>query len=183
MNIYAGTTRRQVGGGIWSTIARGIRPILMNIYHTLKPGATVMAKKAAQSALNVGSNLAMDAIRGRMDTARVKEAFKDEAQHLTNEALTTMKRKLNDNQSGTGNKRRRLNPPRKAKMKQNKRKVSSKRKGISKRKGTSKRRGTSKRKPVSKRGKLNKRIKSHTKRKAKKRTTISKKVFKDIFNS
>lgn len=170
MNVYTGVNRRQLGTGVWSTITRGIRPIIMSIFHKLKPHAVNAARNAAQSALRAGTHLATDAMIGKLDKEQVKNVLKNEGGNL--------KRKiLEDLQSGKGHKRRRISKPRKDTMKRrnfkcNKRKNSKCRK-----------RKASKRKPIKRlRNKtVNKRVGKTTKRN-KRRSTVSKKALKDIFS-
>lgn len=171
MNIYQGTHRRQVGGSIWSTISRGIRPLIMSLIKTLRPHAASAAKRVGQSAVKVGTDLALSAITGKLDKNRVKNTLREEATGMTNEAFNVLKRKLDNTQTGRGNKRRRLNPTRKAK-KMPKRKVQ--------RKGKVQR----KRKQPAKKSKVNKRKTTRGIKKSKpKRQAISRKVLRDIFNS
>jgi len=49
MNVYQGYGRRQVGGGIWSTIRRGAKPFIMNVLNKLKPHAISAGKHVANS--------------------------------------------------------------------------------------------------------------------------------------
>lgn len=174
MNIYQGSERRQVGGGIWSTISRGIRPLIMGLIKTLRPHAASAAKRVAKSAVKVGTDMALGAITGRLDKNRMKESMRKEATGLTTEAFDTLKRKLDNTQTGSGNKRRRLNPTSKAK-KMPKRKVQRKR---------SAKRVQRKRKRPVKRSKVNKRKNTRgIKKRKNKRQTVSRKVLRDIFNS
>jgi len=178
MYTYRGVSRRQVGGGIWSTIMRGIRPMIMNLITTLKPHAKTAAKRVAQSALNVGSDLAFGALRGKLNKDHIKKSVKSEATNLTNDAFSTLKRKLGT-QTGSGNKRRRLNPPRKSKRKSTmKRKYS---KPVKKRRG--KRCCVKRKKRGVKRNKRSniRRVK-RTAIKKRKRRTVSRKALKDLFN-
>lgn len=176
MNIYHGVHRRQVGAGIWSTISRGIRPIIFSLLKRLKPHAISAANRVAHSAAKVGTELAVDAIHGKLNKDRIKDVVKKEATQLTQDAYTNLKRKLDGEQSGSGYKRRRLNPIIKAKMKKRR---------VAKQKST-KRRSYSKRSMKRSKGqsKINKRRKSRgiTKRKTK-RSRVSHKVLKDIFSS
>ena len=173
MNIYHGIHRRQVGGGIWSTIARGVRPIILSLIRTLKPHAATVGKKVLSSAAKVGSEMAADAIQGKFSKANLKESVSNQAKDLKNQALTSLKRKLDSIQTGSGNKRRRINPPRSAKMKQT----------VAKKKSRARRKAPKKSKPiVRKQSKGNKR--KHTrgiKKNKSKRKSISRRVLKDIF--
>lgn len=186
MNIYSGTHRRQVGSGILSTFLRGARPFFMKALNALKPHAAQAAKRAAQSALSVGSQLSLDAMRGKLNKTRLKEALRSEAEQLSKDTMSSLKRKLG--QEGSGRKRRRLNPPpkqNKHKPKQTQRKLRSssktKSKSTSKSESNRKRKSVPKTKTKTKQGankksslrKVNKRSKAITK----KRTP------RDIFNS
>lgn len=118
MQVYKGISRRQVGGGVWSTISRGIRPFLTSLFEKLKPHAKEIgkkvAKRAASSALNISSNLANEALRGNLNKNTIKTAFVDEVHKLkadADEAIQGYKRKLvNDEneQGGKGAKRRKM---------------------------------------------------------------------------
>ena len=174
MNVYSGYGRRQVGGGIWSTITRGIRPLLERIKPLAKEAGINLAKKAAGHALNVGSKV----IQGR----DAREAVADEGQILKSEAvnkLRGLKRKCIDEglkfgQTGKGYKRRKIShcQSKKKKMTRGKvtRKVKSKNSG---RKKVYKRARKTKRKQSTRKGRV-------TKQKIGKRRR-SKKVFNDIF--
>jgi len=173
MHIYQGTQRRQVGGGIWSTIARGIRPLILGLINTLKPHAASAAKRVAKSAMKVGSEMAVDAaLHGAINKTKLKDSLKSEASGLTKDAFASLKRKLDNVQTGSGNKRRKLNPKRKVK-KMPKRKVQ-------RRKPKRKVKRTVKRKQATNKRKVNKRSRSIRKKKTK---SISRKVLRDIFNS
>lgn len=142
MQVYKGYQRRQVGGNFWSTIARGVKPILFSLLKRLAPHAKDLgkkvAKRAAKSALNIGSNLAGEAMLGKINKNSLKSAFVDEVQKLKTDAedvLQGYKRKLigdvDDEQVGQGAKRRKMV---KRKYKQAKKKKSTK-KGYKQRKG------------------------------------------------
>lgn len=173
MNIYHGTHRRQVGGGIWSTISRGIRPIIFSLIKTLKPHAVSAGKQVLSSAVKVGTEMAGDAIQGRFSKQNLKDSLSNEAKYLKDKAITNLKRKLDTVQTGSGNKRRRINPPRKAKMK---RKVQRKKSRTS-RKRTN-RISRKRTKKMNKRKHVSRGIK---KRKTKRKTISRKRVLKDIF--
>lgn len=172
MNIYRGVGRRQVGSGIWSTIQRGFRPFLSKIANVLKPHAISAGKRA----LGVGTNIAMDAISGKMNKNQLKKVLKDEALKLRDEAkekITSLKRKYVDDspQEGSGipYKRRRKSPTKKSKKSTRKNMVKKvhKRKGVKPKRKQYKRRSSVK----SKKGRVTKR----------KRRSVSKKAVKDIF--
>lgn len=179
MQVYQGIGRRQVGGGVWSTIARGIRPILLNIFSKLKPHALSAAKKAASSALHVGGDLAMDAVQGKLNKQRVKDKVKEEV-------VRNLKRTFNENQTGSGNKRRKVNPKTKANMSTIRKRTPAKRQ-------TKKRAPARKRQVNKRRGSTNKRKRPTKKRASAKRRAPAKKANKrrrnkqsivntDIFN-
>ena len=120
MRLYAGNMRRQVGGGIWSTMIRGARPLLNSMFRKLRPHAFKMgkkiAKKAVGSALNVGTRLAGDVIAGNYKNIpdQMKQSIKGEAQQWQADAsneVSRLKRKYLDDddppQAGRGYKRRR----------------------------------------------------------------------------
>lgn len=108
MNIYRGQRRRQVGGSIWSTIVKGLSPLLKRLLSTMKPHAIEAGKHAAKSALTVGSRLAMDAVSGDFNKARAKTLLKNEAKQLKADAIRGLKRKILEPQEGQGYKRRRI---------------------------------------------------------------------------
>jgi hypothetical protein len=172
MNIYQGINRRQVGGGIWSTIARGIRPILLNLFKTLRPHAASAAKRVAHSAAKIGTEMTTDALAGQFNKDRLKQSLQREGGELKHDALTTLKRKLEGMQSGSGNKRRRINAPRQTNMK---RRVVKKTRRLTKKVA---RKRTVRRKRASK---VNKRTKSRGIQKRRNRRR-SRKGIKDIFN-
>ena len=177
MNIYSGSGRRQVGTGIWSTITRGIRPIIMSLFHKLRPHAINVAKSAATSALRAGTHLATDAMVGNINKEQVKRVLKNEGSNFG----SSLKRQLIDGlQSGSGHKRRRIQAPRKSTMK---RKAYTKRKTCCKRKPMKRlKRKSVKRKPV-KRKPVKRKTKNVNKRKSTKRkSTVSKQALRDIFN-
>lgn len=173
MNIYQGVNRRQVGGGIWSTISRGIRPLVISLLQKLKPHAVSAAKRVAHSAARVTSEMAMDGIQGKFNKERLKRTVKNEATDLTNDAMKSLKRKIDGEQGGTGNKRRKVTPKNKKTMK---RKSSYKKRSG---KGCRVKKGAIKRKVNRKQNKRK------TKRGVKKRKSqskrINRRVIKDIF--
>lgn len=163
MNIYSGIGRRQVGGGLWTTIQRGLshlKPFARKIGETL-------VKKATGHAMNVGKNVLLG--------KDIKSAVVDEGKLIKSEAvekLRGMKRKLlHDTQSGKGYKRRKISKPVK-KRKMPKRKAKSGRK-VHKRARVSrkKKRATSKR--STRKGRVTKK---------KKTSRRSKSVVRDIFS-
>ena len=172
MRVYSGVNRRQVGSGILSTIQRGLRPLLNKVTELAKPLAKKALQNAASSALNVGTDLAMNAVRGNLNKDNIKGKLKREITSLGSNTLSSLKRELCDDnkQEGRGAKRRRKMPARKAKSKSSK--------PIKQRRHTTKigrkSRGKAKNKKTRDiRKKTNKRVKKTNKR--------VKKVFKDIF--
>lgn len=178
MNIYQGETRRQVGGGIWSTLKRGIRPLFTSVISKLKPHALDAGKAIATSALGVGKSMAQDVLSGRFNKANVKANIQNEVSKLKSKAIQNMKRRLDDevDQTGSGHKRRRVQPKRKSK-KMVKRKIIRRRKAPKRKSG--KKRKTYKRKKANPHRKTRKG--KVTKRKGHKRRVISKKAIRDIF--
>lgn len=184
MNVYQGHGRRQVGGGIWSTIQRGIRPLLQSLFTTLKPHAIQAGKRVAKSAFSVGTNVAMDALTGQIDRNRIKSVIQKEVDQMKSDAaekVRGIKRKYVDKseeQQGSGYKRRRKMPT--TKPKNNKRKT-NKMKGC-KRTGVAykqKRKTVESKKQPARKGRITKR-KSTYKRKTKSKSQ-KKKTFNDIF--
>lgn len=177
MNIYHGVNRRQVGGGIWSTISRGIRPLVISLIQKLKPHAISAAKRVAHSAAKVGSVLAIDGIHGKFDKEGLKRTVKNEATDIANDAMKSLKRKIDGAQQGTGNKRRKVTPKNNKTMKRK----STCKKGV--RKGG---RGGRVKKRTVKRKVNRKQNKRKTGRGGKKRQTqrkrINRRILKDIFN-
>jgi len=176
MQVYRGTERRQVGGSIWSTIVRGVRPLLKAIATILKPHAITAAKKVGRTAINVGANLAGDVIAGKLNKQQVKDTMKDEAKKLKSEAISNLKRKAVDFliQGGRGHKRRRITPTTKGKMK---------RKATKRRRKTPNRRKAMKCKSRKSCKKVYKHKTKRSKSNAKKRKrSSSRKVFHDIFS-
>ena len=185
MNVYQGYGRRQVGGGIWSTIRRGAKPFIMNVLNKLKPHAINAGKHVASSALNLGTNTALNALTGKLSKDTFKKDMLEEVDKLKNEAKTKVagfKRKyLDANQEGSGYKRRRVTKPKVNKQKKKKRntKVATK---MTKRR-TAKRR-TNGGKRMYKRRTASKKTKTYKRRKAggrRKKRSVSHKALKDIF--
>ncbi|NNK26623.1 MAG: hypothetical protein HKP06_00115 [Flavobacteriaceae bacterium] len=121
MHIYNGQQRRQVGGGIWSTVKRGIRPLISSIANKLKPHALNLGKKlvhqAIISAANVGTSVAGNIISGEYKNipATLKRGVQNEADTWTTNAqeqVKLLKRKYLDEdstpQEGRGRKRRKM---------------------------------------------------------------------------
>lgn len=118
MNVYAGHNRRQIGGSIWSTIWRGLKPILKHLGEKLKPIGKSVAKRAAKSALDVGSSIATDALMGKIDKTSVKNKIVNEAKQLKDEGFRNLKRKLGMQEGdGVPRKRRRISKVNKSKVK------------------------------------------------------------------
>lgn len=174
MNVYSGIGRRQVGGGIWSTITRGLIPLFLRLKEQTKP----LAKRAVQSALTVGTNLATDALAGNLNRGRVKTALRNEAEVLKNEAITGLKRKLNE-QTGSGYKRRKIsNTANTVRMKP----IASKRRQYSSRHRRKPKNKTA-RKQYKRKTKRNTRVSKKKKKKTIKRKYTNKRrnIIKDVF--
>lgn len=77
--FFAGS-RRQFGGGIFGSIARLVMPAVKNF---ILPTASSALKSIGKSALNIGKNVAMDALQGR----NIKDALID---HTKQEAVTQL---------------------------------------------------------------------------------------------
>ena len=164
MYVYKGVNRRLVGVGLWSTIQCGIRPLILGLLSKLKPHAMELgksaAKRVAQSALNVGTSVAVDALQGKLNKSRLKSTVDDEMNNLRSSAadkITNLKRRLTQSGSGVVNKRRRKSARAnkkkmpKRKRQQYKRKSSTKRKAPKRNKRSAplrrnKRKSTTKRK-------------------------------------
>lgn len=179
MNIYVGKNRRQIGGGIWSTITRGLTPILKSMKETLKPIGNKLAQRAAKSAINVGTSLATDAIFGKIDKSAIKTKLRDEANQLKDEGFKNLKRKLGVQEGeGVPRKRRRMSPKvakttRKQVSKSTKRKKSRKFPKKSKIKQTKSKRRVKK--------SINKKRKTKRKKISSRKGTVSRKAIKDLF--
>lgn len=198
MNVYKGIGRRQIGGGIWATIQRGVRPILSKILSTVKPIAIDAGKHLGKSALTAGSDIAMNALSGKLTKQKLKDTINKEVNQLKSNAaskVSALKRRYLDiaDQQGSGipNKRRRVQTKSRTKPKPRakpKTRAKSKPrkmvKRVNKRKAcTNKRRGiTNKRKRVNKRKPTKSRRKTYKRKSVKsKRRTVSKKAIRDIF--
>ena len=81
--FFAGS-RRQFGGGIFGSIARLVMPAVKNF---ILPTASSALKSIGRSALNIGTNVAMDALHGR----NIKDALID---HTKQEAVTQLENHL-----------------------------------------------------------------------------------------
>lgn len=118
MNVYKGNNRRQVGGGLFSTISRGARPLILSLIAKIKPhllsATKAVGKRAAKAALNVGTDLATNLATGRLNKRKAKDIIHSELDSLKTDAIKTYKRKFE--QSGSG-KRRKLNKPKMPKKK------------------------------------------------------------------
>lgn len=169
MNVYRGDRRRQVGGNLFSTTFRGIKPLLLSLFTKLKPhlldAGKSLGRKAATAALHAGSSMADKYMDGELNTKTAKEILKSEVKDLAKNVGKGYKRKLEAKlQTGSG-KRRKV-----AKRKMPIRK--SARKNINRSKKPIKRCKTKRCKTKSKR-KVNKRTRRTVNRK--------RKLFKDIF--
>jgi len=186
MNVYQGYGRRQVGGGIWSTIRRGAKPFIMNVLNKLKPHAISAGKHVASSALNLGTNTALNALTGKLSKDTFKKDMLEEVDKLKHEAKTKVagfKRKyLDANQEGSGYKRRRVTKPKVNKQKKKKKRNTKVATKMTKRR-TAKRR-TNGGKRMYKRRTASKKTKTYKRRKAggrRKKRSVSHKALKDIF--
>lgn len=181
MHVYSGIGRRQVGGNIWATIQRGLKPILMNVLSKLKPLAVKAGRRAAGSAINVGTSIATDALSGKLNKNKLKAVMRQEVNKLKNEvqnkAVGYKRKFLDELQSGSGipNKRRLIQKTSiKSKKKMPARKTSKRTSN-----NTQKRCKVYKRKQVKKIKKaISRKSKYITKRK---RRTVSRKTISDIF--
>ena len=176
MNIYHGTSRRQVGRGrIFNSILRGLRPIL----DIIKPLAKQAGKRLGHSALAVGTKLAGDAMTGNFNRQSVKTTLKDEAKVLTQEGIRNLKRKL------TGEGYKHSHPPSKKRKVTRRRKMPARR---AKKRSAPKQRGRRatgpKRRKAGRPKATRKSVKKGRagKRRSGKRRSVSRKALKDIFN-
>jgi len=120
MNVYRGNNRRQVGGGLFSTIMRGAKPLILSLFARMKPhlidaGKTV-GKRAAKAALNVGTDLTSNLIAGRLNKRKAGDIFNSEINDMRTDAnkfIEGYKQKY-VTQLGSG-KRRKLKMPRRKK--------------------------------------------------------------------
>ena len=83
--FFAGS-RRQFGGGIFGSITRLLMPAVKNF---ILPTASSALKSIGKSALNIGKNVAMDALQGR----NIKDALID---HTKQEAVTQLENHFTD---------------------------------------------------------------------------------------
>lgn len=167
MRVYRGTTNRQVGGGVWSTIKRGVRPLIESLFNFLKPHASKAGKEIAKSAFSAGTSLASDAIRGTISRAKMNQAMQNVRNEAANQ-VTTLKRKLVEQQgSGAARKKRKVSKRSKSKKQKPTKKSPSKKQKSKKQK--------SKKAPLRK--VANKRIKKRVYKHTKKSNS-----FKDIFS-
>lgn len=184
MNIYKGNTRRQVGGGLFSTISRGVKPLLQSLLAKLKPHALSAGKavgqRAAKAALNVGTDLATNFLTGRLNMNKAKDIVGGELERIKDETgnvVNTYKRKLGDVigvQTGSGNKRRRIMPKRKAK-------TTTKRKAKTAAKKTYKKKRINKKQAAVKKRTNLKRVKKSINKKRTRRVNKNRVVLEDIF--
>ena len=173
MNIYHGTARRQVGRGrIFDSIMRGLRPIL----DFIKPLAKQAGKRLGHSALAVGTKLAGDAMAGNLNRQSVKTTLKDEANVLTQEGIRNLKRKL----TGEGYKHSHQPPTKKLKVTKMPARPAKKSSAAPKQRG----RHVSKKQKAGRPKATRKSVKKGRagKQRSSKRTSVSHKALKDIFN-
>lgn len=90
MNVYRGSNRRQVGGGLFSTISRGARPIILSLLSRFKPhvinATKAVGKRAAKAALNVGADMASNLITGRLNKRKAKDIIESELNEIKSDA-------------------------------------------------------------------------------------------------
>ena len=177
MNVYRGTVRRQVGGGVWTTVWRGLKPIIRKALMSMLPVGKAVAKRVASSALNVGSSLAADAITGRLNRNTVKERVQNEANLLKDEGFAHLKRRF-DIQEGEGISAKQRRVASKTSKRQTHKRKTNKPKTASKRKTPPKRKTTPKRKTAPK-SKSKKSINSG--KVTRKNITVSHKAIRDLF--
>ena len=92
-NVYRGT-RRQIGGSIFGTIGKFIRPLAARIIPALGRTAKSALKEVAKSALNVGVRTAEDALAGRNIGEAFKTHAKKEAQRQAGRAVRHVSRRM-----------------------------------------------------------------------------------------
>jgi len=173
MQVYKGSSRRQVGGGLFSTIARGAKPLLLSLFARLKPhlvnASKAVGKRAIKAALNVGTDMASNIVSGRMNKRKAQDIIDSEITNLRSDAATALQ---GYKQHGSGKRRRIV-----------KRKKMVKRKSINKRGPKRLRRKTYKtKKCTSKKACKSSKKDYKRKKKSTRRKSSKKRVFnKDIF--
>ena len=90
MRVYSGM-RRQRGAGFFQTIARIALPIIRKLFPFLKRAVANVGKRVAKSALNVGSSVAGDLLRGNVKNIpkTFKKKSREEINALSNQYLNT----------------------------------------------------------------------------------------------
>lgn len=173
MHVYRGLNRRQVGGSIWSTVARGAKPYFLQLLKKL-------GKKAAGSAMRVGADLIRNP-KGDLKE-QLKSSLHDEFNHAKEGAVTKMnelKRCASDAiQSGSGYKRRRISNEVKSIKRRSKQKTMAIRSKQNKRKNINRR--IKKRKVIKKRGKKSNNSRQRSAKQKNKKITRVNKLFKNI---
>ena len=90
MNVYKGDSRRQVGGGLFSTVMRGAKPLLLSLMARVKPhflkATEAVGKRAAKAAVNVGTGLASDMLLGKLNKRKAKDILNSEINELRTDA-------------------------------------------------------------------------------------------------
>ena len=151
MNFYSGVSNRQVGGGLLASGLRGIRPLLMSLLSKLKPHAISLGKSIGSRALeavgNVSADLGTNLLKGNLNRKHATEIVKNEAIKVGEDLVKNYKRKLDNQQDGSGSKRRKMS----RKIKRSPKKQQGKR--VAKGRKSSKR---SRRKVINKKRKSNK---------------------------
>ena len=96
--VFAGT-RRQVGGGVFGSIARSFLPFM-------KRAAVPMLKEVGKSALELGTNVAFDALQGENIGESLKARGKQSAMNLLDDLVSSKRvgkrRKRKRTQVGSG---------------------------------------------------------------------------------
>lgn len=103
-NLYRGQYRRQIGGNIWTSGFKGLKPLILKLIERMKPiskrGAKTLRKEVIQSAKNVTKHVLNSPEKDI--PKRIKSAIQTEK--------TRLKRKIADHlQKGSGAKRRKVN--------------------------------------------------------------------------
>ena len=88
MRVYSGM-RRQRGAGFFQTIARFALPILRRILPFLKRAAKAVGRRMARGAMNVGSSVADDVMKGNFKNIpkNFKKKSREEVNAISNQYL------------------------------------------------------------------------------------------------
>lgn len=98
--VYSGN-RRQVGGNIFSTVARFALPLL----HRMLPFLKQLGKRAGKAALNVGTGMATDLFTG--NAKQIPELFKNRSRNEVDDIAKDYLGRPIFQQSGSGKRKRR----------------------------------------------------------------------------